>query len=100
MLNLLFVSGLCDHENTFRRTPMLILLRRSQFLCFLLICVCVITPIISVSHALSVQEKFSLTSPRLIHNQLTLKVDEEVEIAIAITDASLGSDIKQVKHPD
>jgi hypothetical protein len=79
---------------------MLIVLRRSQFLYFLLVGICVITPIISVSHALSVQEKFSLSSPRLINNQLTLKVDEEVEIAIAITDASLGSDIKQVKHPD
>src|SRR6201988_3239925 len=74
-------------------------LRPSQFL-YLFIGICVIAPFISVSHALSVQEKFSLTSPRLKNNQLTLKVDEEVEIAIAITDSSLGSDIKQVKHPD
>ena len=55
---------------------------------------------ISFRHSSLAQTSFTLTSPHMQNNRLTMRVNDEEEVAITITDPALGTDIRQVKYPE
>jgi hypothetical protein len=55
---------------------------------------------LAVFHAeAAIQQNFRLTSPKLSGTQLTLRVGDVENVTISITNAALGTDIRQVKAP-
>lgn len=74
--------------------------RRQALFTLVAIVILVTLAFTNARRASSAPEGFTLTSPHLQGNQLTMKVNDEEEVTIAITDPTLGTDIKQVKHPE
>lgn len=55
---------------------------------------------LAVFHAeAAIQQNFRLTSPKLSGTQLTLRVGDAENVTVAITNAALGTDVRQVKAP-
>jgi len=74
--------------------------RRNRFSSTSLSLILTVVALVCVRHVGSEQTTFTLSSPRMQNNHLTMRVGDEEEIATTITDPALGTDIRQIRHPD
>ena len=79
---------------------MAIFSRRNALSASLLMAILATLTVVSVRPVSSAQDNFTLTSTRLQGAQLTMKVDEEVDVTIDFTPSTPGADIIRVKAPD